>query len=323
MVRGRRGRRGSSSEAAPQNTPQTEAAADTDSSGENGAVGGQQPIIPQVTVAIDQVPTDQTMEDRLTAQDRLLSSQDARLGRMETLLQDLADRRGSDSRGSKKRHQSSPRRGRRSRSARPSSTARQASRARKARSPSNSSVSSMSDKSVSRSPSPKKSKPFSQANFLDRHEKCDSFDKLMLVNIRTVNKTIDQGNDAQPILDHMEMLCVKAATKIYVVRALIDFDKAVRDRANLKGISAFKNIETSDMLAYFSYDNTIVAVASRSKPKTTNKNGDNIRSCFAFNRAIGCSSQNCRYKHMCMFCKSSSHGSYECKMEGKMPTNPK
>lgn len=157
MVRGRRGRRGSSSEAVPQNTPQTEAAADTDSSGENGAVGGQQPIIPQVTVANNQVPTDETMEDRLTAQDNLLSSHDLRLGRMETLLQQLADRGGSDTRGSKKRHQSSPGRGRRSRSARPSSTARQASRQRKARSPSNSSVSSMSDRSVSRSPSPKKS----------------------------------------------------------------------------------------------------------------------------------------------------------------------
>ena len=109
---------------------------------------------------------------------------------------------------------------------------------------------------------------------------------------------------------------MKAANKVYQVEALIAYDKAVRARANLKGLSAFKVVETSDILTFFCYDNTEIARQAAKSKKPANKS-EQIRPCFAFNKVIGCNSQNCRYKHACMFCRSTAHGSHECKSEGK------
>ena len=306
MVRGRRGRRSL--------TP--EVATTSDASNSEGATGGQQLPLPQVPVVTVPTVVDETVptvESRLATQDKLLATQNEKLGRMEEMLEKLTQ--GKRSRSSRRKHQSSPRRHARSRSRRPGSSSRSRLSRSRRRSSSRESVSSMSD--GSRSPSPKKSKPFSQENFLARHEKLNTFDRLMLCNIRTVNICIEQGTDAQAVLDHMERLCVKAANKVYQVEALIAYDKAVRARANLKGLSAFKTVETADILTYFCYDNTEIAKQASNKSKKPAARSDQVRSCFAYNKVSGCNSQNCRYKHHCMFCKSNSHGSFECKTESK------
>ena len=179
--------------------------------------------------------------------------------------------------------------------------------------------------SGSRSRSPKKSKPFTHDNFLERHEKVDALDKLMLVSIRTLKQAIAEGQNVEGLLDHMEMICVKSSTKIYQVKAFIDFDKAVRDRANAKGISVFSKVDNADVLTYFSYDNTLAALASKQKPKqNVSSKPEGQRVCFNFNKAdTECVSQSCRYKHVCMFCRSSSHGANNCRVEGKTGTTSK
>lgn len=318
MVRGRRNKGGSSSEESTGTPPEITLGLTSNS---NQASVGQQPSTSHavgddlVTVA------DETLG--ATGFTARCDDQDKRLDRIESLLEGIASKPRRKSRagrsGSRRKHQSPPP----ARLSRPSSRLPR-SRPRyepRSRSSSETSVSSMS--SVSRSRSPIKSKPYKQENFLGRHDVVDSFDKLVLVNVRTLNILVEKGESVkniQGVLDHLELLCTKAATKVFQTRALIEYDRAVRARANTSGLVAFRKVLNSDVLKYFSYDSSVNAITKQTKTKVSSKNGssDVQRPCFAFNKAeSSCVASSCKYKHACMFCRSPSHGASECKTESK------
>ena len=273
-------------------------------SGDSGV--GQQPSPPNVTGAAAAFKIEMAaLEGRV----------DAKLGRIETAVEQLADfvtnpgSKGSKGNRKSRRRQPSP------------------SRCRDSSSDSSSSRSSSSDsrsRSRSRSRSPKRARgkhPFAQRNFLGRHEKVDSFDRLMLVNIRTINIAFEQGQDIRGLVDHVEMLCQKSSTKVFQVAALCNYDKAVRLRADREGIAAFSKVEAGDILKYFSYDSSMNAVSSRtskSKPKSDNSG----KPCFSFNKAdLTCTVVGCKYKHVCMYCHSTAHGASECNAQSKKSTS--
>ena len=204
-----------------------------------------------------------------------------------------------NSRASRRRHQSSP-------------------RVPRGRSPSNSdsevSTDQLEGSRRTRSSSRRgKDSVFDQRNFVEKSVKIDSLEALFLVNIRTVLIMLKQGEPVVGLLEHMELMCEKALTKVYRVNSLIAYDKCVRERADAKGLEVFGTVYNSDVLRYFSYDSTVV---SSSRLNKSSKSSSSNRSagknpCFAFNRG-GCESSSCRYQHACMFCKSSSHGSQAC-----------
>ena len=116
-------------------------------------------------------------------------------------------------------------------------------------------------------------------------------------------------------MDHAELLCEKAITRVYRPSALIAYDVSVRSRANLEGPRAFATVLNCDVLRYFSYDSTVVAEkgASNSSRKASQPSGVEKRPCFAYNKSEGgCKTDRCRYVHSCMFCKSASHGASGC-----------
>ena len=172
-------------------------------------------------------------------------------------------------------------------------------------------------RSRTRSKSCKRSE-FAQKNFVEKSVKIDSLEALMLVNIRTVAILLKQGEDIHGLIDHIELICEKALTRVYRVGSLIAYDKCVRTRADDKGPSVFGQVFKSDVLRHFSYDSTIVAASKVNKgSKPASNKVTEKRPCFRFNSTEGCVNQGCKYSHSCMFCRSSSHGSPTCNVSTK------
>ena len=168
--------------------------------------------------------------------------------------------------------------------------------------------------------------PFAQTNFVDKSVKVDSMDTLNLVSLRTLRILLEKGDSlemALGFLDHAELLCEKAITKVYRPSALIAYDCSVRGRANLEGPRAFASVRNADVLRYFSYDSTVVAQkgsgsSTRKAPGSSRPSGVEKRPCFVFNKAEGsCKTEGCRYVHACMFCKSTAHGASGCSNSAK------
>ena len=159
--------------------------------------------------------------------------------------------------------------------------------------------------------------PFEQSNFIERGKKVDSFDKLILVNIRTIKIMFEHGEDIRGLIDHVEMLCKKAGSKVFQIRALCDYDEAVRARADTKWMSAFERVEAGDILKYFLHDSSLNAMSSRSS-KSKTKTDNSARVCFAFNKSdVTCAVVCCHYKHSFMYCGSTSHRASDCKVISK------
>ena len=182
---------------------------------------------------------------------------------------------------------------------------------------SGSSSSDGSDDSYSRHPSRRhrgKPKPFDQERFIDRHSNIDSFEALVLVNIRTIKIMYEQGDDLMGLIQHIELLCEKSLTHVYKASTLIEYDRSVRERANKKGCQAYDTVENSDVLRHFSYDGTIVSERGKVKVASKPKYDANVKkNCFAFNKNEGgCSLPACKYAHKCIYCQSPSHGASGC-----------
>lgn len=168
-----------------------------------------------------------------------------------------------------------------------------------------------SSSSRSRSRSSKRSE-FDYKNFLPKGTKVDSFERLALASVKTVRYLHEYGEDLDGILRHLELLCEKAATRVFTYSALVDYDKSVRARADKKGPKAFDLVENADIVRHLSYEGTVGAQKStRHKHKAKSISINNP--CFNFNLGKPCKFEPCAYKHVCQQCGSNSHGSSECK----------
>ena len=154
---------------------------------------------------------------------------------------------------------------------------------------------------------------YDQSNFLSRHQKIDSIEKLLLVNVRLIKQKYEEGEDIISLIDHIEILVEKSGTRVYTLAALSNYDESVKNRANKKGIKAFKNVENSDILRYLSYDGSIIAQRAGSGNKGTKKVVPSQNTCFAYNRAEGCKMNPCRYRHVCSNCGTQGHTAEACK----------
>ena len=203
---------------------------------------------------------------------------------------------------------------------RPTSTRRRSTARRRSRSTSSrSSRSSMFSRSRSRSYSsiPRRRHrvgEYDQRNFLGRHEKIDCIEKLLLVNVRLIKQKNEEGEDIFDIIKHIEVLVEKSVTKMYTLKALSNYDNSVKQRADKKGLKAFRDVDNSDILRYLSYDGTVMAYKLSNQPKTKpqSKPKQSQNSCYAYNRPEGCRNDPCRYKHVCGVCGVSGHNSEKC-----------
>lgn len=152
-------------------------------------------------------------------------------------------------------------------------------------------------------------------------EQIDTFERLMVVSVKTIDYMVREGLDISGIIQHITCLAEKASKNIYKVGALISYDAAVRERASREGPAAFGVVSQEDVLTYFCYDAT-----EKAKPKQGNSAGGKVkkqansdRICLKFNREGGCTYQNCLYSHKCLICEEVGHGRSECKI-GKKST---
>ena len=51
---------------------------------------------------------------------------------------------------------------------------------------------------------------YDQSNFLSRHQKIDSIEKLLLVNVRLIKQKYEEGEDIVSLIDHIEILVEKS-----------------------------------------------------------------------------------------------------------------
>ena len=153
--------------------------------------------------------------------------------------------------------------------------------------------------------------PFDYCNFLDKSVKLDSFESLMLLQVRMVKSLFLQGEDLLGLISHIELLCEKAMTRVYRIPSLIAYDHSVRVRASAKGPDGFGQVENADVLRYFAYDSTVVASAAKTKSVTKTSGGGDRKPCFAFNKG-DCKVQSCKFSHFCMYCRSQAHGASGC-----------
>ena len=280
--------------------------------GGEGAEGGL-PVVETAFVDVEQegaTPLDQTVRTLQAANCKM----DSRMGKIESGMQTLASLMGSIQATMEKRE----------------ATGQQEGRSRKRQqsplwlNPGNpSSYRQRDSSSSSRSPSPTKrgkdKTPFDTVNFLPYEVKCDNFESLMLANVRTLKLLAFDGEDILALINHIELICEKAMTKVYRSSALVNYDKSVRDRANVKGPSEYQIVMNSDVLRYFSYDSTVVATNGNRKNAGNHASSSSKKThCFAFNKSDkGCVFPNCRYAHSCIYCKSGSHGAWSCSSGSK------
>ena len=190
------------------------------------------------------------------------------------------------------------------------------SRSRSARSPS----SSCDSRSPSRHHKRESKKgEFDQSNYLDRNQKVDSIETLLLVNVRLIKQLHEAGEEITAVIDHVELLVEKSSTRIFTLNALVAYDRSVKDRADRKGLRAFGSVENSDILRYLGYDGTVNAQKQSTKNNSIGgkssivKNANSPNVCFAFNRAEGCKMNPCRYRHVCSGCGIQGHAAEACR----------
>ena len=149
---------------------------------------------------------------------------------------------------------------------------------------------------------------FDTSKFLKEGDKLNTYERLVLANLKMVRKFYKKDRDILGFLDHMILVAEKAERKVFSIEALINYDEAVKASSKEYGLRAFKTLDPANIVKHLSYDGTQVAVNSRrpnanrpSATKTPNLNHN--FACIKFNFAQGgCKERSCRYKHICSAC---------------------
>ena len=98
--------------------------------------------------------------------------------------------------------------------------------------------------------------------------KAYSVEDILLTEIKTVDKAVNDKNNPSPVLKHVRCITQKATKKMFKPVAYIKYDEAICERANGKGIEQFGIIETDEVYFHFSLENTVnVSQKSQSKAK--------------------------------------------------------
>lgn len=90
----------------------------------------------------------------------------------------------------------------------------------------------------------------------------------------------------------------------------IEYDKAVRRRADLEGPRSFGVLATEEIATNFCPENMYNKDTKPSSKGAANKKKQ-IRHCRLFNEG-SCTFKGCVYAHVCMGCDEQGHGRHEC-----------
>lgn len=155
------------------------------------------------------------------------------------------------------------------------------------------------------------------------------------------------GEDVRGLMDHMSYVSEMARTGIFDIRALVEYDEEMLERARNWGVGVFHGADTQLSNTKLGVAGTKAARAAASanhKNRYSNKRGGDGGGgggnrqnhykkeskvltgwrklagdhgvCFRFCQDFPCES-NCNYKHQCLYCDSLIHSMGACPKQGR------
>lgn len=160
---------------------------------------------------------------------------------------------------------------------------------------------------------------YSHDCFTKEGEAVNNFNTVVLAGVRMIRQLSEAGENILPVLKHMEFVAKKSTMGSYRQEAYVSYDRAVRSRAEMEGLSAFGEIATEEVATSFCSENLYVNTGKG--PSTKSRQSAKRKAtkyCRAFNESV-CDFKSCVYSHTCMACDDNTHGKQDCsKLKGKL-----
>lgn len=159
----------------------------------------------------------------------------------------------------------------------------------------------------------RKEPAFQQDEFLQSGETISGLNTVLLAGVRQVRHLVENGQEASPLLKHIEFLLKKSTLGVYRHEAYVAYDRTVRARADRDGIEAFGYMATEELATSFCPEN-LVASKNRdggSRTKNQGKSPKTTKFCRAYNEG-SCTFKNCIFSHACLACEEQGHGKCDC-----------
>ena len=180
--------------------------------------------------------------------------------------------------------------------------------------------SSSSDRSRHASPDKKKKAAKKRTNYSRKHQLkgkvVKNADMLLVCLVKLLRRSYKKGKDVAGLIDHLLVMAEKTETGYYKLECLVGYDDDCREHANERGIKSFAEIKPATVLRFLSYNLTTAARKQAQAGQSIQfqgKKSGHKGFCYDFNSYVGCDNLWCNFRHTCMFCGSSSHGSTICK----------
>ena len=163
--------------------------------------------------------------------------------------------------------------------------------------------------------SKKKRSKYSRKHQLKDQKKVENTMQLVVYLIRLLRRCHKKGKEVGGLIEHLLVMAEKSEKEVYGLESLIGYDDECRELANERGVKSFGKIRPSSVLKFLSYDGTAVAKRQAAQKAVNKKSSPPAAKgvCFSFNTQSGCDGSGCAFKHQCMFCGDSSHGSMSCR----------
>ena len=176
--------------------------------------------------------------------------------------------------------------------------------------------SSSSTDSARRSPDKSKDKKpkYDRRRQLKKGESLKNATSLIVYLVKLLQKSYKKGKRVKGLISHLLVMAEKVESGYYKFECLVGYDDECREVASEKGMGSFGEIRPAAVLRFLSYDSTASARRQQSQggQQSQLKKHEARGFCFKFN-ASGCNSANCQFRHVCMFCGESGHGSQTCR----------
>ena len=181
---------------------------------------------------------------------------------------------------------------------------------------------SSEDESTTKKKSKKKGK-YDAEKYLDEGDKIDSFERLVLANLRMTLKLFRKKRNIKGLLQHLIMVVEKAATGMFANDSLCKYNEAVRLMAGEKGLYSFGKIDPATIFKFLTYDGTVAAERAKKAAEGSRRSGrgrsGNLFACYAFNYSVEGCKGGCGYRHVCSSCGAHGHLFADCTTK-KPPT---
>ena len=184
----------------------------------------------------------------------------------------------------------------------------------RSRSPSSSSDSDRGSWSRSPKASSEKKGKYDRRRQMKRGDKIKNSITLIVYLVKLLQSSYKKGKRVRGLISHLLVMAEKAESGYYKLECLQGYGEECRENASERGITSFGEIRAAAVLRFLSYDSTTGAKRNQVQGGQIGqvKKQDSKGSCFKFN-ASGCHSTTCQFRHVCMFCGDSSHGSQSCR----------